>query len=219
MTANVYAPESPPSRILAHLQRHGEATIRELEDLLEISTTAVREHLTHLEARGMVGTRLVRQGPGRPKLVYSLRPRAHEMFPKEYGKLVVLLLRELASRQDTQQLQILLAAVGAQLAKEYHSRIGDGGIEERLQRLYAEITERGIPIDLNPQGTSGETQMQLYACPYHDVAREHPAICEMERDMFEQVLGKSIRLEGTIREGKRNCCFVVDHASSNHARL
>ncbi len=214
MTAMAYAPESPPSRILAHLQRHGEATIRELEDLLEITTTAVREHLTHLEARGMVGTRLVRQGPGRPKLVYSLRPRAHEIFPKEYGKLVIMLLRELASHQDAQQLQVLLGAVGTQMAKEYQARIGDGAIEERLKRLYAEIAERGIPIDMQPQIGAAETHMQLYACPYHDVAREHPAICEMERGMFEQVLGKRIHLEGTIREGKRNCCFVVDHTNT-----
>lgn len=213
MTAITYAPESPASRILAHLQRHGEATIRELEELLEISTTAVRDHLTHLEARGMVGTRLVRQGPGRPKLVYSLRPRVHELFPKEYGKLVILLLRELATREDTKQLQVLLGAVGAQMAKEYSTQIGDGGIEDRLQRLYTDIAERGIPIDMDAQDGTEVTHMQLYACPYHDVAREYPAICEMERAMFEQVLGKRIQLQGTIREGKRNCCFVVDRAT------
>jgi predicted ArsR family transcriptional regulator len=100
------------------------------------------------------------------------------------------------------------------MAKEYHGRIGDGAIEERLKRLYAEIAERGIPIDIQPQAGGAETHMQLYACPYHDVAREHPAICEMERSMFEQVLGKRIHLEGTLREGKRNCCFVVDHTNT-----
>src|ERR1044071_7844022 len=90
--------DSPPARILAYLQRHSEATVRELEELLSMSTTAVREHLTHLETRGMIGARLGRPGPGRPKLVYSLLARAQEFFPKEYGTLVTLLMRELASQ-------------------------------------------------------------------------------------------------------------------------
>jgi predicted ArsR family transcriptional regulator len=205
MTMMVFAPESPPSKILAYLQRHGEATIRELEHLLEISTTAVREHLMHLEARGLIGTRLARQGPGRPKLVYSLRPSAHELFPKEYGTLVTLLLRELSSRQDAQQLQSLLDAVGERLAREYGIQVGTGSLDQRLARLQALLVERGIPTDLQ----QGERTLQLFACPYHDAAREHAEICSMERHMFEQVLGTDMQLEGTIREGKRHCSFIV----------
>jgi predicted ArsR family transcriptional regulator len=210
MTMMAFTPESPPSKILAYLQRHGEATIRELEHLLEISTTAVREHLTHMEARGLIGTRLARQGPGRPKLVYSLRPRAHELFPKEYGTLIKLLLRELASRQDSQQLQSLLDAVGSRLAHEYGIQIGAGSVEERLSRLQTALAERGIPADLQ----TSQPGIELFACPYHDVAREHPEICAMERRMFEQILGSTVQLNGTIREGKRSCYFVVNQRPS-----
>jgi predicted ArsR family transcriptional regulator len=38
--------ESPLWHIVEHLQRNGSATIRELEDLLGVTTTAVRQHLT-----------------------------------------------------------------------------------------------------------------------------------------------------------------------------
>ena len=65
MTSLPYPAESPAGKILAHLQRHGEATVKDLEELLQISTTAVREHLTHLQAKDMLATRLVRRGPGR----------------------------------------------------------------------------------------------------------------------------------------------------------
>ena len=82
MNVTLYAPDSAPGRILAHLQRSGEASVREFEDLLGISTTAVREHLTNLEARGLITARLIRQGPGRPKLSYSLLPRANDLFEK-----------------------------------------------------------------------------------------------------------------------------------------
>jgi DeoR family transcriptional regulator, suf operon transcriptional repressor len=206
MTVTAYPTESPPAKILAHLQRHQEATIRDLEELLGISTTAVREHLTHLEARGLIGTRLVRSGPGRPKLVYSLLPRAQELFPKEYGTLVTMLLRELASRAEPEQLEVLLDAVGTRLAIEYGVQIGQGTIDERLKRLRIALAERGIPADVDLQ----MADVQIYACPYHDVAREHAAICTMERRMFEEVLGQEIRLEGAIREGQRSCHFIIE---------
>ena len=38
-----YTEDSPAGKILTYLRRNGEATIRDLEELLGISTTAVRE--------------------------------------------------------------------------------------------------------------------------------------------------------------------------------
>src|ERR1051325_8826414 len=119
MTGTLYTNESPAGKILAHLQRHGEATVRELEEVLQVSTTAVREHLTHLQARELVATRLVRHGPGRPHLVYFLTPKAQSLFPKHYDTLVNLLLREIAGQEGPERLQVILDAVGARLAEEY----------------------------------------------------------------------------------------------------
>lgn len=208
MTMMLYPPESPSGRILSFLQRQGEASIRELEELLGISTTAVREHLAHLEARHLIAARLVRQGPGRPKLVYSLQPRANELFPKEYGTLVTLLMRELSSRDNPGMLQSLLDAVGARLAVEYGVQLTGESLDQRMTSLCAILEERGIPVDVDLR--KDKAGLQIYACPYYDVAQEHPAICAMERSMLEQVLGEEIRLEGAIREGKRSCHFVVD---------
>ena len=55
--------------------------------------------------------------------------------------------------------------------------------------------------------------VELFACPYLDVAQEHAGVCTMERRMIEQVLGETIALEGTIREGRRSCHFTVVHKS------
>ncbi len=115
MTATISTTESPAGKILAHLQRHGEAAVKELEDVLEVSTTAVREHLTHLQAKELVATRLVRRGPGRPHLVYFLTPKAQSQFPKQYDTLVNMLLREIAGQEGPERLQVILDAVGARL--------------------------------------------------------------------------------------------------------
>jgi len=191
------------------LQRHGEATVKQLEELLGISTTAVREHLTHLQARDMVATRLVRQGPGRPHAAYFLTAEAHNLFPKEYDTLSTMLLREIASQDGPARLQVLLDAVGARLAKEYRSQIEGGELPDRLEALQAALEQRGIPVEVQPAGDG----FRLFACPYFDVAQEHAGVCIMERRMVEQVLGEQIVLEQTIREGNRSCHFTVVHES------
>ncbi|HEY3229786.1 MAG TPA: DeoR family transcriptional regulator [Roseiflexaceae bacterium] len=205
MTATIYTNESPAGKILAHLQRHGEAAVKELEDVLEVSTTAVREHLTHLQAKELVATRLVRRGPGRPHLVYFLTPKAQSQFPKQYDTLVNMVLREIAGQEGPERLQVILDAVGARLAEEYGAKIFGGELPERLAALRSALEARGIPAEVQPSGAG----VELFACPYLDVAQEHAGICAMERRMVEQLLGETIALEGTIREGRRSCHFTI----------
>jgi len=205
MAGVLYPIESPAGKIIDYLQRHGEATVKDLEELMGISTTAVREHLTHLQAKDLVTTRLVRNGPGRPHAVYSLTAEAHSLLPKEYDTLTNLLLREIASQEGPARLQLLLDAVGARLAEEYRGQVAGEDIAERLAALRAALEQRGIPVELQPSGDG----FRLFACPYFDVMQEHAGVCAMERRMVEQVLGEQIVLEDTIREGGRSCRFTV----------
>ena len=205
MAVTPYTAESPAGKILDYLQRNGEATVKDLEELLGISTTAVREHLTHLQAKSLVTTRLVRSGPGRPHAAYFLTPEAQGLFPKEYDTLTNMLLREILSQEGPARLQILLDAVGARLAAEYGSQVAGEDLHERLAALRDALEQRGIPVEVQPSGDS----IRLFACPYYDVAQEHAGVCNMERRMVEQVLGEQIVLEETIREGKRSCRFLV----------
>jgi predicted ArsR family transcriptional regulator len=205
MSTTLYSSESPAGKILTYLQRHGEATVKDLEELLGISTTAVREHLTHLQAKNLVNTKLVRRGPGRPHALYFLTDAAQELFPKEYDTLTNMLLHEIANREGPDRLQILLDAVGARLADEYRGQVVGDQLPERLATLREALERRGIPVELLPNGDS----FKVFACPYLDVAQEHAGVCSMERHMVEQVLGEQVVLEGTIREGHRSCHFTV----------
>jgi predicted ArsR family transcriptional regulator len=209
MAATHYANESPAGKILAHLQRHGEATVKDLEEVLDVSTTAVREHLTHLQARDLLATKLVRSGPGRPHLVYFLTAKAQSLFPKQYDTLVNLLLREITGQEGHERLQVILDAVAARLAAEYGAQITGSELSERLASLRGALEARGIPAEVPASGDG----VELFACPYLDVAQEHGGLCAMERRMIEQVLGETIALEGTIREGHRSCHFTVVHKS------
>jgi predicted ArsR family transcriptional regulator len=205
MAVTRYTSDSPAGKILTYLQRSGEGSVKDLEEVLGVSTTAVREHLTHLQARELVATRLVRRGPGRPHLVYFLTPQAQELFPKQYDTLINLLLRELAAQEGPDRLQRILDAVGARLAEEYRDQISGADLAERLAALRSALETRGIPAEIGPS----DAGLEVFACPYLEVAQEHAGVCAMERRMLEQVLGEQLNLEGSIREGRRSCHFTV----------
>lgn len=206
---------SSASLILQHLQRHGQATIKELEEVLGVSTTAVREHLAHLQVENLVATSTVRRGPGRPRLVYTLTDKAQSLFPKQYDLLINLLLKEIAAVGGTEQVDLLLERVGKRLASEYSNRISSSEIQDRLVELRALLEARGIPAEVHQSGDG----LHIFACPYFDVAQEHGEVCAMERQMLEEVLGGQVRLEHSIREGHQRCRFVIDKDNPRHISL
>lgn len=197
---------SPASIILQHIQRQGKATIKELEEVLGVSTTAVREHLAHLQASGLVHTSTMRHGPGRPRLVYTLTGKAQNLFPKHYDLLINLMLQELAAEGGIEEVERLLERVGARLARDYADRVNGADIQARLNELRQTLEARGVAAEVQDEGQ----KLHIHSCPYFDVAREHGEVCTMERQMFEQVLGEEIILERSMREGHHQCCFVLN---------
>ncbi len=205
MDTTRYPSDSPAGIILRHLQRHARATVKELADLLGVSTTAVRDHLVHLQAEGMVTVQSERNGPGRPRLVYALSEKAQKSFPKQYDRLISTLLRELIELEGAGKVEQLLDRVSQRLASEYAGRMEGDDVIERLNELRALLEQRGVPAEVDPEGEV----LRLFACPYYDVAADYPEVCSMERRMIEYVLGEKLVLEGTIRDGAHNCRFVL----------
>jgi predicted ArsR family transcriptional regulator len=203
---------SPARLILQYIQRQGQATIKELEDVLGVSTTAVREHLSHLYANGLVTSHSVRHGPGRPRLVYTLTDKAQALFPKQYELLINLLLQEIAVQEGTHRVEQLLERVGARLAEEYTERISEEDIKVRLDELRTMLETRGIAAELQPSGEG----IKILSCPFLDVAQEHGEVCAMEQQMIEQVLGEEVTLDNSIRDGHYHCCFnLVQKRNTN----
>ncbi|NJN19161.1 MAG: ArsR family transcriptional regulator [Oscillochloris sp.] len=195
----------PAEQILDYLQRQGEATVKDLADLLGVSGTAVRDHLSALQADQMVVVRAERHGPGRPRLVYALSEKAHARFPQQTDRLITSLLRELLAREGPEKVAQLLNGVSRRLANEYSGRIAGVDIAVRLDELRRLLEQRGVPAVVPSDGD----EIQLFACPYYDVAAIHPEVCSMERQMIEYMLGEQLVLKDSIREGSHHCRFVL----------
>jgi DeoR family transcriptional regulator, suf operon transcriptional repressor len=78
-------------------------------------------------------------------------------------------------------------------------------VPERLGELRRLLELRGVPAEVAEAGDG----IRLFACPFYDIAQDHPEVCSMERQMIEFALGEKLALESTIREGAHTCRFVV----------
>lgn len=198
---------TPAGQILEYLLRNGPATIKELEQAIGVTATAVRQQLASLQSEGLVALTRERQGVGRPHNVYQLTERSHSLFACYTDELALSLIHELLLTEGTDKLRYLLDRVGSKLAVQYSRQIKGEAVGDRVHELSTLLDRRGIRVDF----TLNEDVIILneYNCPYHDLASVHRDVCEMERSAFSQALGVEVTLGACIHDGHHSCQFMV----------
>lgn len=200
--------DSPLWQILEYLQRKGSATIKELEEVLGITTTAVRQHLNTLLAEGYIERRLVHAGVGRPHHAYFATDRVRELFACHCDDLALTLLEEVFLAEGKQRTIQLLERVGERLAQKYATSVRSSLLSDRVNELAHAFNHHGVLTDaiLDDEET---VALRTYNCPFHELAQEHREICEMDRGMLEKLLGADVSLSQCMMEGHTGCTFVV----------
>jgi predicted ArsR family transcriptional regulator len=185
----------------------GQASIKDVAADLGVTASAVRLHLTQLQANGAIRAEKVREGVGRPYYVYSLTPQAHNLFYKDYGDLAKLLLTEVGESQGSEVLQGVLRRVGSRMASLYKTQVEGQLLADRLAAWAELLDQRGVTVEI-AQTDEGYT-LQEYGCPYQNVAIENRAVCEMERQVMARLLESGVRLTKCVLDGHRGCQFTV----------
>lgn len=200
--------ESPLWQIIEHLQRNGSATIKELEDLLGVTTTAVRQHLTTLLVEGYIERRVVHAGVGRPHHAYFTTFKVQELFACQCDDLALTLLQEVFYLEGQERALQLLDRVGTRLARKYASGVRSSLLRERVQELAGSLNGNGVLAEARPQDDD-TILLRTYNCPFHELAHEHREICEMDTNMMRKVLGSDVSLSACMLDGHAGCTFVV----------
>jgi len=200
--------ELTPTRqeILGLLKRHGEMTVKALAEQMGITTMGVRQHLSSLEADGLLRCRLQRQKIGRPRQLFTLTEDAQELFPKGYSPLVLSILVEIEDLDGPEKVKELLRRRYKRLGEEYLKRMDGMGKDQRFSVL-AEFRDRDGYMCDSSIVDDGKREIVEHNCPISDVARKYPEICQFEKELFERVLGTGLVRVQHLTAGDRACSY------------
>ena len=208
--------------ILQYLLKHGHAAAQDLAEVLEISPQATRRHLKDMEAEGLIQHRAVQTGMGRPQHVYELSHEGREQFPHRYGEFAVSLLDTLSETVGREEVGTILRKQWERKAIEYHQRIGQGSLQERLANLVHLRQAEGYmaewhPVD--PEASDGRDRtttpkpcfiLMEHNCAIADVAESFPSVCDNELDMFAAVLPDcTVERTHWLIDGEHRCGYLI----------
>ena len=198
---------STHDEILRTIKGQGRATVAELAARLNITPVSVRHHLSTLQAEGLVKSSQVRQGIGRPRLVYTLSEAGQERFPARYLRLSERLLDELKLTLPASALEEMFTHMAEGMVAEYAARLEGKSIDEKLALLIDLLGTEGFLAKWN---RTGETiSLTEYSCPYLGIGQRHPEVCSIDQTVIQQLLNASVEKTTCVLDGADRCVFVI----------
>ncbi|HTO58626.1 MAG TPA: metalloregulator ArsR/SmtB family transcription factor, partial [Pseudomonadales bacterium] len=190
--AELIATERTADRLLMLLKTRGAQTTRALAAALGISVPGVQQHLSRLEADGLIRSSQSAGAVGRPALVWSLTERAAKRFPDTHAELTVTLIESIRRSLGDGALESVIAEREASARERYRTHIGDAKtLKTRLARLAELRNAEGYMAEIEklPRGAWLFSENH---CPICAAAQSCQGFCRHELDLFREVLGPDV---------------------------
>jgi predicted ArsR family transcriptional regulator len=199
-------------QLLRALQREPEGLgVEALSNQLDVTVTAVRQHLLALGRDGLVEQVASAPSGGRPAHVYALSERARESFPRQYSWFSEALLTELRGRLGHAGLEKTLRSLG-----EHAAGAGpdpNASLPERTQALVGKMTELGYDAAVAGEHKK-QTEIAARNCVFHQLARKHPEVCAFDLGLISTATGATVTHEECIVRGGKQCRFKLEKKKS-----
>ncbi|MEB3323136.1 MAG: iron-sulfur cluster biosynthesis transcriptional regulator SufR [Synechococcaceae cyanobacterium] len=182
----VRAPGPTREAALAHLLRRGETTASELAAQLGVSVQVMRRHLRSLQDDGLVESSPAPEGPGRPSNRWQLTQAGRNRFPDGSEHFALGLLQSMAATLPADTLRLLLHRQAIDKAEEYRRRIGEGSLQQRLERLVELRRDEGYVAECRrDDDRRGEAWViSEFHCSVMRIAEEFPLVCDQELQLI-----------------------------------
>lgn len=191
---------------------NGPSTAADLAGRLDLTPAAVRRHLEHLLAEGIVESREQKvygaRGRGRPARVFALTEAGRDSFDQQYDDLAVQAMRFLAETQGEDAVVEFARRRVAFVERDYAvvtAADPDLTPAEALARVF---TQNGYAASVRDLPVVGEQLCQQH-CPVSHVAHEFPQLCEAETEAIASVLGTHVQRLATIAHGDGVCTTCI----------
>jgi len=206
---------------------HGPVTAAGLGTRLGLTPAAVRRHLDHLLADGMIDTRIARaygnRGRGRPAKMFAITDAGRSAFEHTYDDLAMSALRFLAERAGPGAVAEFARRQVADLERRYRPVVAGAPPADRVRALAQALSADGYAASATSMPASGRArpggeQLCQHHCPVAHVAAEYPQLCEAETEAFGRLLGTPVQRLATIAHGDGICTTHVTAPSLRAGR-
>ncbi|HET8523372.1 MAG TPA: helix-turn-helix domain-containing protein [Thermomicrobiales bacterium] len=172
--------------ILEAIKRRGETETATIRELLGITSSGARQHLTALERDGLLAHRRERDGRGRPKHIYSLTPAGDALFPRNYVDLTNELLDYVAA-EDPALLQRIFDKRARRRLERAQARAAGLPFREKVRVAATILDEDGYLADFTER-PDGSFVITEHNCAVLAVAKKHHHACSTELDFLQALL-------------------------------
>jgi len=194
-------------QILALLKQYGSLTIMELSSKLEITEMAVRRHVQTLERDKLIRSNIKKQTMGRPSKVYELAEDGENFFPKKYKEFSLEILHGLKEAGQEDLIKVIFQKKRDQFLEQYKMENKNEGLAEKLERLKRIQEREGYMPKIEEQ--NGKLHFKELNCPYVEIAKEFPGICQAEREFIQKFLDAELTTLESMVEGHTCCHYSI----------
>lgn len=195
-------------RVLAEVKRHGEATADELAATLEISPSAVRQHLSALRSAGLIDARQDRGQPGRPPDRYHATDRSESLFVTADNSLSLELLEHI-EQEDPHLVDRVFDRRRRQLVKNATDKLSGRPLDARVSILTELLDAQGYLANFD-KIDDDHYRINLHSCSIWTVASRYSQACAAELDFLRDLLPDATVQRVTHKtDGAHTCGYEI----------
>lgn len=183
----------------------------ELADLLSISRTAVKQHLTSLQSSHLIDFGTLDKTSGRPTQKYILTSSGKELFPRQYSFFAKMLIETIEADKGSNGLENFFHLMGENVSKKYLPMLSDLKPKERVDKVAEILSDLGYEAEVVERKEKKEdSRIEISNCVYHELAISCDKVCSFDKKIIEKLIGKKVELKSCMTLGADKCCFAVN---------
>jgi len=206
--------KNPKLLILTEIKRSQGLSVSELCDRVGLSYMGVKQHCIALEREGYLDTWRRPKGMGRPEKAYRLTEIAQEFFPTESSNFTAEILKSIQEVYGPTAADKILYNIYKNETLKISEKNKGATLEEKLVLLATLREERGYMSEYLFNRESGQHQIIEFNSPILSSINLFPVIRDLERQMFEQILGEKVERSEEKISGLYKCTFSVSSVAN-----
>ena len=193
--------------ILNTLKRTRGLSGNQLVEKMKMSYMGIKQHCLTLERDGYLDTWRRPQKMGRPEMVYRLTRRSHALFQADSNAFTLDLLQSIEEIYGPNAPEKLLYNLFERKTNSVKQRVKGATTEERAKSLASIRDEEGHMAQFVNSPEDGGPHILECHSPIMNLVEKYEIIGRLEQQMFEEVLGTSVRREETRTSGLYEAAF------------